>query len=151
MFTLAEIWLLDRIRLPIGGVACLPVPFRQSQRPVALVPLFRRRCSPRLFSLYQCSPHRPLLPDVSLPISCGWRWVSYWGGGVEAQVFFLKWGFIPEELIRSQPYSTIVTEQGVTLSIETPLPTSVTNFRPCSCTAGSALRRKYDVPVGVRR
>jgi len=31
-------------------------------------------------------------------------------GGVEAQVFFLKWGFIPEELIRSQPYSTIVTE-----------------------------------------
>ncbi|MCH2506809.1 MAG: hypothetical protein MK125_14850, partial [Dehalococcoidia bacterium] len=72
------------------------------------------------------------------------------GGGVEAQVFFLKWGFIPEELIRSQPYSTIVTEQGVTLSIETPLPTWVTIFRPCSCTAGSALRRKYDVPVGVR-
>jgi len=50
------------------------------------------------------------------------------GGGVEAQVFFLKWGFIPEELIRSQPYSTIVTEQGVTLSIETPLPTWVTIF-----------------------
>ena len=25
------------------------------------------------------------------------------GGGVEAQVFFLKWGFIPEELIRSHP------------------------------------------------
>ena len=72
------------------------------------------------------------------------------GGGVEAQVFFLKWGFIPEELIRSQPYSTIVTEQGVTLSIETPLPTWVTIFRPCSCTAGSALRRKYDVPLGVR-
>ena len=48
------------------------------------------------------------------------------GGGVEAQVFFLKWGFILGELIRSQPYSTIVTEQGVTLSIETPLPTWVT-------------------------
>ena len=39
------------------------------------------------------------------------------GGGDEAQVFFLKWELIPEELIRSQPYSTIVTEQGVTLSI----------------------------------
>lgn len=49
------------------------------------------------------------------------------GGGVEAQILFLKWGFIPEELIRSQPYATI-TVDGVTRSIETPVPTWVTIF-----------------------
>jgi hypothetical protein len=50
------------------------------------------------------------------------------GGGVEAQVIFLKWGFIPEELTRSQPYTTIVTGRGITRSIETPVPTWVTIF-----------------------
>ena len=50
------------------------------------------------------------------------------GGGVEAQVFFLKWGFIPEELTRSEPYTTIVTDRGIIWSIETPVATWVTIF-----------------------
>ena len=49
------------------------------------------------------------------------------GGGIEAQVFFLTWGFIPEELIRSEPYTAFTTGE-ITRSIETPLPTWVTIF-----------------------
>ena len=49
------------------------------------------------------------------------------GGGIEAQIFFLKWGFIPDELIRGEPYTTI-TDGVISRSIETPVPTWVTIF-----------------------
>ena len=49
------------------------------------------------------------------------------GGGIEARIFFLTWGFIPEELIRGEPYTTFTTG-AITRSIETPVPTWVTIF-----------------------
>jgi membrane associated rhomboid family serine protease len=49
------------------------------------------------------------------------------GGGIEARVFFLTWGFIPEELIRGEPYTAFAAED-ITRSIETPVPTWVTIF-----------------------
>jgi len=49
------------------------------------------------------------------------------GGGIEARIFFLTWGFIPGELIRGEPYTAFAA--GATIrSIETPAPTWVTIF-----------------------
>ena len=31
------------------------------------------------------------------------------GGGIEARIFFLTWRFIPEDLIRGEPYTTFTT------------------------------------------
>ncbi len=49
------------------------------------------------------------------------------GGGIEARVFFLTWGFIPEELTRGEPY-TAFAAGAIIRSIETPVPTWVTIF-----------------------
>lgn len=49
------------------------------------------------------------------------------GGSQNAQIFFLKWGFIPEELTRGVPFTQV--SMGVSAqSIETPLPTWTTIF-----------------------
>ena len=82
------------------------------------------------------NPTLPIVTLVLIGISClvflyelqvGGFGVLSGGGSIDINVFFLKWGFIPDELTSGEALTGLRTRFSV-LSIETPLPTWTTLF-----------------------
>ena len=50
------------------------------------------------------------------------------GGGLDTTTFFYKWGFIPEELTRGEPFTSLGIGLGTSVDISSPIPTEATIF-----------------------